>query len=612
VSAARTLNELFFGASDRYRSRPAALRVKRDGRWRTISYAELFERVHEACAALRELGIAPGDRLAILSENRPEWAITDYACLAARCADVPVYPTLPAKQVEYLLRDSAAVAVCVSTRVQLEKIREIRDTLPALRHVIAFEPGLEGPGVLGFDTLLERGRAAMAKYPSWREDALRVAPGDLATIIYTSGTTGEPKGVMLTHGNIASNVAACLPILPMTDRDECLSLLPLSHIFERMAGHYLMFDAGVVISYAESVEAVQTNLVEIRPTVCCAVPRVYEKVYARALELASTASPIRKKIFFWAKRVGDEWTTRRLGGRMIPLDLRFARMVANLLVFSRLRARVGGRLRYFVSGGAPLSPEIARFFYAAGLVILEGYGLTETSPVITVNTPARFKIGTVGPPIPGVEVRIADDGEILTRGPHVMTGYYNKPEATRQALEPDGWFHTGDIGEIDAEGFLRITDRKKDLIVTAGGKKIAPQPIEGLLKLNKFITNAVLLGDRRKFPIALLVPNFDRLETWARDAGLRWESRDQLAALPEVEAHLAAEAKKNLRDLAQFEVPKRFLVLPRDFSIENGELTPKLSVRRKVVEEHYAGPIAAVYAEAEAHAPPQHQSAPGR
>jgi long-chain acyl-CoA synthetase len=612
VSAARTLNELFFGASDRYRSRPAALRVKRDGRWRTISYAELFERVHEACAALRELGIVPGDRLAILSENRPEWAITDYACLAARCADVPVYPTLPAKQVEYLLRDSAAVAVCVSTCVQLEKVREIRDTLPALRHVITFEPGLEGPGVLGFDSLLARGRAAMAKYPSWREDALRVAPGDLATIIYTSGTTGEPKGVMLTHGNIASNVAACLPILPMTDRDECLSLLPLSHIFERMAGHYLMFDAGVVISYAESVEAVQTNLVEIRPTVCCAVPRVYEKVYARALELASTASPIRKKIFFWAKRVGDEWTTRRLGGRMIPLDLRFARMVANLLVFSRLRARVGGRLRYFVSGGAPLSPEIARFFYAAGLVILEGYGLTETSPVITVNTPARFKIGTVGPPIPGVEVRIADDGEILTRGPHVMTGYYNKPEATRQALEPDGWFHTGDIGEIDAEGFLRITDRKKDLIVTAGGKKIAPQPIEGLLKLNKFITNAVLLGDRRKFPIALLVPNFDRLETWARDTGLRWESRDQLAALPEVEAHLAAEAKKNLRDLAQFEVPKRFLVLPRDFSIENGELTPKLSVRRKVVEEHYAGPIAAVYAEAEAHAPPQHQSAPGR
>src|ERR1041384_5765515 len=330
VSAARTLTELFFGASDRYGSRTVALRFMRGGRWLPISYAELLEQVRNAAAALRDLGIVPGDRLAILSENRPEWAITHHACLACRCADVPVYPTLPARQAEYILQDSGAVAVCVSNRTQLDKIGEIRASLPALRHVIAFEPGLDGPGVLGFEELLARGRAARERWPGWRQEALRVTPDDLATIIYTSGTTGEPKGVMLTHGNIASNVAACLPILPMTDRDECLSLLPLSHIFERMAGHYLMFDAGVVISYAESVEAVQTNLVEIRPTVCCAVPRVYEKVYARALELASTASPIRKKIFFWAKRVGDEWTTRRLGGRMIPLDLRFARMVANL------------------------------------------------------------------------------------------------------------------------------------------------------------------------------------------------------------------------------------------------------------------------------------------
>jgi long-chain acyl-CoA synthetase len=297
---------------------------------------------------------------------------------------------------------------------------------------------------------------------------------------------------------------------------------------------------------------------------------------------------------------------------MIPLDLRFARAVANALVFSRLRARVGGRLRYFVSGGAPLSPEIARFFHAAGLVILEGYGLTETSPVITVNTPRHLKLGTVGRAIPGVEVRIAGDGEILTRGPHVMRGYYNKPDATREALEPDGWFHTGDIGELDAEGFLRITDRKKDLIVTAGGKKIAPQMVEGLLKLNKFVSNAVLLGDRRKFPLALLVPNFDRLESWAREAGLQWESREELASLPEVEAQMAAEARKNLRDLAQFEVPKRFLVLPRDFSIEAGELTPKLSVRRRVVEEHYAPRIEAAYAEAESHGPSRAQPAPGR
>ncbi|HEV8358356.1 MAG TPA: long-chain fatty acid--CoA ligase [Gemmatimonadales bacterium] len=611
ATPARTLNELFFGAIERYRDRPAALRNKRDGRWSPMSYRELLERVQDMCAALRDLGIAPGDRVAIVSENRPEWAITDFACLAARCADVPVYPTLPGKQVDYLLRDSGAVAVCVSTRAQLDKIGEIRGGLPALRHVIAFDRGLERPGVLGFDALLARGRAARERWPAWRDEALRVTPDDLATIIYTSGTTGEPKGVMLTHGNIASNVAACLPLLPMTDRDECLSLLPLSHIFERMAGHYTMFQAGVIINYAESVEAVSANLVEIRPTICCAVPRVYEKVYARALETASTASPLKKRIFFWAKRVGGEWAERQLNGRVIPLDLKLARAAADALVFRKLRARIGGRLRYFISGGAPLSPEIARFFYSAGLVILEGYGLTETSPVISVNTPAHLKLGTVGRPLPGVQVRIAEDGEILTRGPHVMRGYYNKPDATREALTPDGWFHTGDIGELDAEGYLRITDRKKDLIVTAGGKKVAPQPIEGLLKLNKFISNAVLLGDRRKFPIALLVPNFDRLETWAREVALRWDSREELARLPEVEAHLAGEARKNLRDLAQFEVPKRFLVLPRDFSIENGELTPKLSVRRRVVEQHYADRIEAAYAEADAHGAPA-QSAQGR
>ncbi len=597
MSAGGTLTQLYFGACDRFRDRPVALRWKREGRWLPIGYRELADRVQDASAGLLALGIAAGERVAILSENRPEWAIVDFACLAARCADVPVYPTLPVKQVEYILRDSGAVAVCVSNRAQLDKIQEIRPTLPFLRQVIGFEPGLEGPGVLGFEALLAQGRAARGRWPAWRDDALKVGPDDLATIIYTSGTTGDPKGVMLTHGNIASNVAVCVKLLTVTDRDECLSLLPLSHIFERMAGHYLMFDAGVIINYAESIDLVPKNLVEIRPTVCCAVPRLYEKIYSKALESASAGPALKKKLFFWAKRVGEEWGDRTLGGKVIPLDLRFARMVADRLVFSKLRARVGGRLRYFVSGGAPLSPEISKFFFAAGLPILEGYGLTETSPVIAVNTPSALKIGTVGRPVPGVEVKIADDGEILTRGPNVMRGYYNKPVATREALEPDGWFHTGDIGLLDAEGYLRITDRKKDLIVTAGGKKVAPQPIEGLLKLNKFISNAVLLGDRRKFPIALLVPNFERLEAWAKGEGLRWATRAELVALPQVESQLAAEARKNLRDLAQFEVPKKFLVLEHDFTIESGELTPKLSVRRKIVEEHYAERIEGLYAE---------------
>ena len=596
-----TLNQLFFAAVERFFDRPAAFRAKREGRWAALSYAEVLERVQAASLGLLELGLAPGDRVAILSENRVEWALSDFACLAAGCIDVPVYATLPAKQVEYILRDSGAVAACVSTRAQLEKLREVRASLPALKHVIGFDEDLSGPGLMSFTALLESGRAAAERAEAWKERALEVRTDDLATIIYTSGTTGDPKGVMLTHGNLASNVAACLELLPLSQRDACLSLLPLSHVFERMAGHYLMFLAGVVINYAEGFEQVPANLLEVHPTVCCAVPRLYEKVYARAFEAASAGSPLKRKLFFWARRVGDEWTQYRLAGKPIPTDLRLARIVADRLVFSRIRARVGGKLRYFVSGGAPLSPEIARFFYAAGLPIYEGYGLTETSPVISVNTPQHLKIGTVGRPIRGVEVRIAADGEILTRGPHVMRGYYHKPEATQEALDPDGWFYTGDIGELDAEGYLRITDRKKDLIVTAGGKKVAPQPIEGLLKLNKYISNAVLLGDRRKFPIALLVPNFERLEAWAREAGLSWSTREQLVSLPAVEEHLAAEAKKNLRDLAQFEVPKRFLILPRDFSIEQGELTPKLSIRRKVVEQHLADRIDALYAEAESH-----------
>ncbi len=595
MTGPKTLNALFFGAMDRFRQRPVALRRKVDGHWRPISIAELHDQVRAASAGFRELGIRPGDRIALLSENRPEWAITDYACLTTRCAGVAVYPTLPPKQIAYILQDSGASAICLSTAAQLAKVQEIRGELPGLKHVVTFDKGLTGTGVLGFEELLAQGRAAMDRYPAWRDEALRTTPDELATLIYTSGTTGEPKGVMLTHGNIASNVVTSMDILPISDRDECLSLLPLSHIFERMAGHYLMLAAGVVINYAESMDRVPQNLIEVRPTIACAVPRLYEKIYARILEAASSGPGFKKKLFFWARRVGAEWTERTLGGRAIPLDLKFARAIADRLVFAKLRERVGGRLRYFISGGAPLSPEIARFFYAAGLQILEGYGLTETSPVVSVNTPEHYKIGTVGQPIRDVAVRIAEDGEILVRGPNVMEGYYNKPEATREVLEPEGWFHTGDIGELDLEGFLRITDRKKDLIVTAGGKKIAPQPIEGMLKLNHFISNAVMLGDRRKFPIALLVPNFERLEPWARGAGLTWKEREDLVKLPAVEEHLASEARKSLRDLARFEVPKKFVILPRDFSIESGELTPKLSVKRKVVEKNYADLIEAAY-----------------
>jgi long-chain acyl-CoA synthetase len=573
------------------------MRAKRGGRWVALSYAELAEQVQDFSLGLLELGVTPGDRVAILSENRPEWAVADYACLAARCTDVPIYPTLPAKQAEYILRDSGSVAVLVSSATQLEKVLAVRDRLPAIRYVIALDHPAPERGVLGWGEVLARGRAARERYPDWRAAALRIAPEDLATIIYTSGTTGDPKGVMLTHGNIASNVSICVPLFSFSDVDECLSFLPLSHIFERMFGHYSMLHAGVVINYAESIDTVPADMQDRRPTVMASVPRLYEKIYGRVLDSVRASSVPRQRIFRWARQVGEEWAERTLDGRPIRPSLALRRRLADRLVFAKLRARTGGRIRFFISGGAPLSAEIARFFYAAGMPILEGYGLTETSPVITVNTFEHQKLGTVGPPIPGVEVQIAPDGEILARGPNIMRGYYRKPEATAEALDADGWFHTGDIGVIDAEGYLRITDRKKDLIVTAAGKNIAPQPIENLAKTSRYVSNAVMLGDRRPFPIMLVVPNADVLRDLGARHGVAEETVEGLLGRAEVRGAIEREVRKTLRDLAQFEMPKKFLLVPRDFSVEGGELTPTLKVRRRIVEDRHRAAIEALYAE---------------
>ncbi len=598
----RTLTELFFGAVRRFADRPAAMRYRVGDRWVAISPRELLERVRAVSLGLLGLGVRRGDRVALLSENRPEWAVVDYAALALGAADVPIYPTLPARQAAYILRDSGATVVVVSTQTQLDKVLEVRAALPELRHVIAMDPAARGAAVLTLDALAQQGAALAPTYPHWEREALEAAPDDLATLVYTSGTTGDPKGVMLTHGNITSNVVASLRRLEVTPDDECLSFLPLSHIFERMAGHYLMLHAGSVVNYATSIDTVSAELVEVRPTIVCSVPRLYEKIYARVLENARAGSALKWRIFRWARKVGERWVDLRLAGRPVPASLALQRALADRLVFAKLRARTGGRLRCFISGGAPLNPEIARFFHAAGLAVLEGYGLTETSPVITVNTFGELRIGTVGRVIPGVEVRIAEDGEILTRGPNVMQGYYHKPEATAEVLDPDGWFHTGDVGELDADGYLRITDRKKDLIVTAGGKNIAPQPIENLVKTSTWVTNAVMLGDRRKFPIMLVVPNMTALAEWARREQLVFGSEAELLALEEARHKLDREVRRMLRDLAKYETPRKFLFLPRDFTIEAGELTPKLSVRRRVVEERHREAIDALYAETPADA----------
>jgi len=400
---------------------------------------------------------------------------------------------------------------------------------------------------------------------------------------------------MLTHNNLHSNVEASRVKIPFAGNDVSLSFLPLSHVFQRM-GDYMMFATGTSIAYAESIDAVPVNLQEVRPTIVLSVPRLYEKMYARVLQSGASGSFLKRRIFTWATKVGEQFADVTLAGRSPGTMLARKYALAQKLVFSKLKERTGGRLRYFVSGGAPLSPEINKFFYAAGLVILEGYGLTETSPVIGVNSPELFRIGTIGKPVAGAEVMIAADGEILTRGPSVMKGYYNNPAATAEAIDAEGWFHTGDIGEIN-DGFISITDRKKDLIVTAGGKNIAPQPIENLVKTNKFVSQAVMLGDKRKFPSMLIVPDFEELEAWATKSNITWTNRAQLITIPAVVAKFDEEVGLQLARLAQFERPKKIALLEHEFTIERGELTPKQSVKRKVINNDYREIIDALYAE---------------
>jgi long-chain acyl-CoA synthetase len=594
-----TLAQLFFEAVEQF-DKPDAMQVRVDGNYQPISHRTMLERVRRAASGLESLGVRRGERVAILSENRPEWAIVDCACLCTGLPDVPIYPSSTAEQLPYLLNDSGAVVIFVSTKAQAEKVKSIRARATSLRHVIVFDDSAKDTADLTMRELEARGAAAGAgetpeRAAAFKHRALEAKPDDLATIIYTSGTTGEPKGVMLSHDNLHSNVAAGRVKIPFEGKDVALSFLPLSHVFERL-GDYLFFATGTSIAYVESFDLVPVCLMQVRPTIAMSVPRLYEKMYARVLDNALAGGAIKKRIFFWARAVADRWADQKLAGRE-PRGLLAAQYaLAQKLVFSKLQARTGGRLRYFVSGGAPLAPEINKFFYAAGLTILEGYGLTETSPLISVNTPDAFRIGTVGRPADGVEVQIATDGEILTRGPHVMQGYFNKPAATHEAIDADGWFHTGDIGVLD-DGFIKITDRKKDIIATAGGKKIAPQPIENQVKTNKYVSEAVMLGDKRKFPVMLIVPNWDNLEKWAQIKNIIWTDRAQLLQMPTIKAKMEKEVQQYFAGLASYETPKKIALLEREFSIENGELTPTLKVKRRVIDEHYKALIDSLYAD---------------
>lgn len=566
-----------------------------------ISSKELFERVRDLALGLSSLGVEQGDRVAIMAESRPEWMLSDLAVLACGAVLVPIYPTLSAAQARYILQDCGAKLVIASTRDQLGKIQDVRPQLPGIEAIILMDAGPEGPGetVLAFDELARRGHARMVS--TWgagrdfRDATRHIAPEDLATIIYTSGTTGEPKGVMLTHASLIANMYAGAEALDVGPDDVAVSFLPLSHAFERMVSYIYLF-CGVSVVFAESLETIARDVAAVKPTLFTGVPRVYEKIHARIVEKARSGSAVKRVLFDWAAGVASSRGRAVLKGRQPGPALAVQAALADRLVFSKIRAGVGGRLRYLVSGSAPLPVPVAEFFFGVGLPIIEGYGLTETAPILTVNPPTAPRAGTVGKAVRGVELRIAADGEILARGPNIMTGYYNKPEATAEVIR-DGWFHTGDIGSLDADGYLSITDRKKDLLVTSGGKKVAPQPLESALKQSPLVAEAVVLGDRRRYTAALIVPDFGALERRLTELGRPPAPRTELVKRPDVVGLYQEVVDRLNRDLAQYERIKRISVLPREFSMETGELTPSLKVKRKVVEELWRDEIEALYRE---------------
>ena len=590
---ARTLIRLFLDTVATWH-KPAQFLRRGEKGWEPISADRALADVESLALGLRHLGIRPGDRVALLSENRYEWAVADLAVLGLGAVTVPIYSTLTPEQCRAILADSESRAVIVSNAVQIAKIRALRPDLPRLEFVIPMDPVPgEDPAEKSWDLICGRGALARAADPLlFRAGADLVEPDDLATIIYTSGTTGEPKGTMLSHANISANTAACLEVIDLGPSDLSLCFLPLSHVFERMAGLYTMMAAGVSTAFARSLDTVAEDAAEVRPTVITGVPRFFEKVRTRVLENARSQPLLGRWIFYWALGEGLRRARAHLAWRshFAPLA-----PLADRLVGAKVRARMGGRLRMGFSGGAALHPMVLEFFFAMGIPIIEGYGLTETSPVICLTPMERERPGSVGPPVPGAEVRIGPDGEILTRSPYVMLGYWRNEEATAEAMR-DGWFHTGDVGFLDPDGYLHITDRLKDLLVTAGGKNVAPQPIEARLKASKWITEAVLIGERRPYIVALLVANFERLESLARRNGWPFASRRELLARPEVLAIVQRRMDRLNEPLAPFEQIKRFALLDRDLTQEGGELTPTLKVRRRVIHERHAGLIESLYA----------------
>jgi len=581
-----TLNDIFFAIAER--NDRVVVMHRQAIQWVSISSSEFYRNVIGVARALQSWGIAKGNRVAILSENRPEWTFADFACLLIGVVVVPVYTTLTNEQVAYILQDSGARAIFVSTEKQLDKINSIRDQTPIEKIVVM--DAIETAHAFHMQRLMHDGPTE--RDPQFESMGREPRPKDLATIIYTSGTTGVPKGAMLTHENMASNINYSLSEFPVHKGEISLSFLPLSHVTARHVDLAMLYH-GVTLAYVSFVDQLPQALREVRPTVFVGVPRVYEKVHSQVDQKAKGFP--KRQIYRWAMSVGRSQRGKTLSGEAHDS---LSWKIADRLLYSKVRDGMGGRVEIFISGGAPLGRELAEWYADIGIRIHEGYGLTETSPVIAVNTPKAHKLGTVGKPLPNIQVRIASDGEVLVKGPSVFQGYWNKEEETRKVFE-DGWFKTGDIGNIDADGFLSITDRKKDLIKTSGGKFIAPQPLENSLKHNALIAEAVILGDKRKFPAVLIAPYFPLLEDWARANHMAFSSREELVSQPKVHELYEGIVGDLNRDLARFEQLKKVVLIAEEFSAENGTLTASMKLRRRAVEERYREVIDKMYADAE-------------
>jgi len=574
---------------------PRAQMFRRADRWEAISSQELLRRVAGLSNAFVELGVKPGDRVGLFSANRPEWHTADFAINGAGAVTVPVYFNESPDRMTYILKHCGAKVVFIAGVPQLEKLLAVRSSLPELEQIIVADAGAELPSdCLRYETLIAT--ASSTDISSYRMRASQVLPGQLASLIYTSGTTGEPKGVMLTHTNFCSNVTDVGHDFHLNPaEDVALSFLPLAHVYGRTLDYIYIFQ-GASIAYVESVDAVAQALLEVRPTITAAVPRFFEKIYVRLIERGAKTTGIKRIIFDWAMKVASQSVRWRASGGHASLWVKLQWLLADALVYKEIRLSLGGRLRIVSSGGAPLSKELAEFLCTVGIPVYQGYGLTETSPIVSTNFPVN-RVGSSGKPIANVQVRIAEDGEILVKGPCVMQGYYKNPEATREVLAQDGWFSTGDIGYLDADNYLYITDRKKDLLKTAAGKFVAPQPIENLLKTSPYILNAIVAGDKRKFVVALIVPNAATVAAKVAEQGIKFASNAEMVTHPAVHALIDVEVKRLTVHLAQYETIKRFALLPDDFTFDNGSLTFTLKLKRRVVEQKYHDVIESLYAD---------------